>query len=241
MLTFVIVDQYIACTMPLQYRSVMTLKKCNRIMILLWTIVCLFELPLLITMGGAKDKGPSYFDLIGVCYSSYVNFDISGNYMVYMCWSLLELTVVYVVPIYVMVHLSYNSYRVMNHRKRASMFSQKAEQELKEQSNKAAKIMEKQEKPIDKDKNEKLKALLSLYAKPMVKTALILCFVLLSLVSHSLLRFYEPVKDYFGPQSSESIQLTVNCLRSTISLGLILSAGRIVGSLQLIILRNRYC
>lgn len=28
--------------------------------------------------------------------------------------------------------------------------------------------MEKQEKPIDKDKNEKLKALLSLYAKPMV-------------------------------------------------------------------------
>lgn len=43
-----------------------------------------------------------------------------------------------------------------------------AEQELKEQSNKAAKIMEKQEKPIDKYKNEKLKALLSLYAKPMV-------------------------------------------------------------------------
>ena len=28
--------------------------------------------------------------------------------------------------------------------------------------------MEKQEKPIDKYKNEKLKALLSLYAKPMV-------------------------------------------------------------------------
>lgn len=32
--------------------------------------------------------------------------------------------------------------------------------------------MEKQEKPIDKDKNEKLKALLSLYAKPMVNAAL---------------------------------------------------------------------
>ena len=42
---------------------------------------------------------------------------------------------------------------------------------------------------------------------PQVKTALILCFVLLSLVSHSLLRFYEPVKDYFGPQSSEVGQL----------------------------------
>ena len=38
--------------------------------------------------------------------------------------------------------------------------------------------MEKQEKPIDKDKNEKLKALLSLYAKPMVNAALNLlkCF-----------------------------------------------------------------
>ena len=34
------------------------------------------------------------------------------------------------VPIYVMVHLSYNSYRVMNHRKRASMFSQKVNLEL---------------------------------------------------------------------------------------------------------------
>ena len=41
-----------------------------------------------------------------------------------------QIAVVYVVPIYVMVHLSYNSYRVMNHRKRASMFSQKVNLEL---------------------------------------------------------------------------------------------------------------
>ena len=64
MLTFVTVDQYIACTMPLQYRSVMTLKKCNRIMIGLWTIVCLFELPLSITMGQSSlEKPRMYLDI----------------------------------------------------------------------------------------------------------------------------------------------------------------------------------
>ena len=42
-----------------------------------------------------------------------------------------------------------------------------AEQELKEQNSKIAKLVEKHDK-TDKDKNESLKAILSLYAKPMV-------------------------------------------------------------------------
>ena len=46
-----------------------------------------------------------------------------------------------------------------------------AEQELKEQTSRAAKLVEKHEKTQTdtKDKNESLKALLSLYAKPMVR------------------------------------------------------------------------
>lgn len=241
MLLFVIVDQYIACTMPLRYRIIMTLNKCTRITAGIWLVMSLFELPLLISMGRIHGDGPAYYSLIGICYASYNFTDRSKSYLLYVSWSLVEVAVVYVFPIYVMIHLSYNSYRVMHHRKRASIFSAKAELELKEQMSKATKLVEKQSKPIEKDKNENLKAILSLYAKPMVKTSLILCFVLMSLVSHCLLRFFDPITQYLGETSSEGLQLAVNCLRNAVCLGLILSAGRIVGSLQLIILRNRYC
>ena len=42
---------------------------------------------------------------------------------------------------------------------------------MKEQNSRVAKLVEKHEK-TDKDKNENLKAVLSLYAKPMVKAYL---------------------------------------------------------------------
>ena len=51
MLTFIIVDQYIACTLPLRYRCVMTLNKSSRIIICLWAVAGIFELPLFIAIG----------------------------------------------------------------------------------------------------------------------------------------------------------------------------------------------
>ena len=41
------------------------------------------------------------------------------------------------------------------------------------------------------------------YCRFQVKTALILCFVLMSLVAHTLLRFYQPIISYFKDSSGE--------------------------------------
>ena len=64
MLTLVIVDQYVACTLPLRYRSVMTLYKSNRILMGTWAAAAVLEIPLLITIGRrppviiSSSKGP---------------------------------------------------------------------------------------------------------------------------------------------------------------------------------------